>query len=136
MKLPKILKSRRGVALENAILFMILLFSLCALLTTLTVIGHNRLTLENNAQLRNAEIDQIGEDYIYSLKSGDDSLSKYIGKYYYEIIEENNVSALTVWGGTDKETDSVILYIEAEKTVDGNGNETVSIKQWRYSLNE
>lgn len=136
MKLPKILKSRRGVALENAILFMILLFSLCALLTTLTVIGHNRLKLENNAQLRNAEIDQIGEDYIYSLKSGDDSLSKYIGKYYYEIIEENNVSALTVWGGTDKETDSVILYIEAEKTVDGNGNETVSIKQWRYSLNE
>ena len=136
MKLPKILKSRRGVALENAILFMILLFSLCALLTTLTVIGHNRLKLENNAQLRNAEIDQIGEDYIYSLKSGDDSLSKYIGKYYYEIIEENNVSALTVWGGTDKETDSVILYIEAEKTVDGNGDETVSIKQWRYSLNE
>ena len=115
---------------------MIPLFSLCALLTTLTVIGHNRLKLENNAQLRNAEIDQIGEDYIYSLKSGDDSLSKYIGKYYYEIIEENNVSALTVWGGTDKETDSVILYIEAEKTVDGNGNETVSIKQWRYSLNE
>ena len=136
MKLPKILKSRRGVALENAILFMILLFSLCALLTTLTVIGHNRLKLENNAQLRNAEIDQIGEDYIYSLKSDDDSLSKYKGKYYYEIIEENNVSALTVWGGTDKETDSVILYIEAEKTVDGNGNETVSIKQWRYSLNE
>ena len=56
MNLQKILKSRRGVALENALLFMLVIFSLCALLTSLTLIGHfqtriNKLTLENEVDL-------------------------------------------------------------------------------------
>ena len=46
MKLKQILKSKRGMALENAILFMLIIFSLCALLTSLTLIGHYQVKIE------------------------------------------------------------------------------------------
>ena len=38
----KRLKSKRGIAIENALVFMVLIFSLCALLTTFVLIGYKR----------------------------------------------------------------------------------------------
>ena len=106
MKLKQILKNKRGIAIENAILFMMIIFSLCALLTSLTLIGHLQVKIEKTTLLNTIEVEQIGEDYLASLQGGTEfSLEE---NYAYEI----DGNALTVWSNSNKET--VILYVEAE----------------------
>ena len=123
MKLINIFKNKRGIAIENAILFMILIFSLCALLTSLTLIGHLQVKLEKNTLLRQVELDQIGEDYLSCLQSGD-SLVIDNEKYAHEI----RGNALHVWlKNDDKQT--VVLYVEAEYT-DG----LVHVYRWSPTL--
>ena len=130
MKFPKILKSKRGVAIENAILFMILLFSLCALLTTLTLLGNYRLKLENNALIRDVEIDQIGEDYIFSLKNGNGGIATFLNDYasHETYTCEADEGTLTVWRKTDENKAMAVLYVEAEVAADGKVNVTC----WEY----
>ena len=127
MNLQKILKSRRGVALENALLFMLVIFSLCALLTSLTLIGHfqtriNKLTLENEVDL-----EQIGEDFVASVKAGQTFDEDAYTNYACETLTEGNQYFLSV--GHKSDTQQVLLYVAVEK----NG-ETVNVLQWRYSF--
>ena len=124
MKFEKILKCKRGMALENAILFMLVIFSLCALLTSLTLIGHYQVKLEKMTLLQDVEIEQIGEDYLASIKAGTTFTQNY-DNYAYEV----SGNALTVWRKTD-ENKRAVLYVEAELTA----NEQVSVNVWRYSL--
>lgn len=124
MKLKQILKSKRGMALENAILFMLIIFSLCALLTSLTLIGHYQVKIEKLTLLNDVEIEQIGEDYLASIEAGEAFTQTY-EDYAYEV--EGN--ALTVWRKND-ESKLAVLYVEAELTAD----EELNVKVWRYSL--
>lgn len=123
MILKQILKSKRGIALENAILFMLIIFSLCALLTSLSLIGHYQLKIEETILQNDVEIDQIGEDYLASLKTGEEKFAESYENYAYEV----EGTALTVWHKNDRER-STVLYVEAEV----NG-EQVDILKWRYS---
>lgn len=123
MKLKQILKNKCGIAIENAILFMMIIFSLCALLTSLTLIGHLQVKIEKTTLLNTIEVEQIGEDYLASLQSETEfSIEK---NYAYEI----NGNALTVWSNSNKET--VILYVEAEN-IDG----AIHVYRWCYTLPE
>lgn len=133
MNLKKILKSRRGVALENALLFMLVIFSLCALLTSLTLIGHfqtriNKLTLENEIAL-----EQIGEDFLFVVASNNEftetEYENYIARPVSTINE--NTKAMAVWHKNDHESSSAVLYVEAQ-VVAGK----VEVLCWRYSLPE
>lgn len=124
--LNKLLKNKRGMALENAILFMLIIFSLCALLTSLTLIGHfqtniNKLTLENEIKL-----EQIGENFVASPQS------------FSEVVEYENYTcipvgsenyAMAVYPKSDTEFKSALLYIEVAK-------DSGKILHWRYSLPE
>ena len=47
MKLKKILKDKKGAALEMAIIFMLVIFCFCTLLTTMTLTSRSRIKLEN-----------------------------------------------------------------------------------------
>lgn len=124
MRLKQVLKDRRGIALENAILFMIIIFSLCALLTSLTLIGHYQVKIEKTSLLMRVELDQIGEDYLASLRSNEELTETY-ENYAYEVSGDT----LTVWRKNDEEK-TVVLFVEAELTAD----EQVSVRLWRYSL--
>lgn len=133
MNLKKILKSRRGVALENALLFMLVIFSLCALLTSLTLIGHfqtriNKLTLENEIAL-----EQIGENFLFVVASNDEftetEYENYIARPVSTINE--NTKAMAVWHKNDNEFSAAVLYVEAQ-VVEGK----VEVLCWRYSLPE
>lgn len=124
MRLKQILKSKSGMALENAILFMLIIFSLCALLTSLTLIGHYQLKIEKTVLLHDVEIDQIGEDFIAGLKGSGETFNK-DGYENYTCEVDGNI--LTVWH-KDDESKSVVLYVEAE--FDGD---KVSVVKWRYS---
>lgn len=127
MKLRQILKSKSGVAIENAILFILVIFSLCALLTSLTLIGHYQVKYEKNLLIQDIEIDQIGEDFLECVKNN----SKFQTTYKkYDYVVNVNGNALSVWL-KDDENKNVLLYVEAELT-DGK----VIVNKWRYSLPE
>ena len=121
--LKKILKSKSGVALENALLFMLVIFSLCALLTSLTLVGFfqtriNQLTLENEV-----ELEEIGEDYLYHVKKGTkNEFTISDEKYAFEIDGD----FLVVW--LKDNPDNIVLLVEA-KLEDGH----VLVSQWRYT---
>ena len=131
MILKKIFKSKRGVAIENAILFMIVIFFLCALITSLTLLGFHEVKLEKALLLRDVEIDQIGEDFLASVKGTDEDKANFLksinddadSKYRCDV--DGNV--LRVWRAKDA-SETVVLYVEAELT-DGQLN----VKAWRYS---
>lgn len=123
MKIKQILKDKKGIALENAILFEIIIFSLCFLLTSLTLIGHYQVKIENLTLLNDVEIEQIGDDYLASVKAGE-ALTKDYTNYAYEV----SGNTLTVWHKND-ESESAVLYVEAE-LVEGQLN----VNKWRYSL--
>lgn len=46
MKLTKVLKDKKGAALEMAVFFMIIVFCFCTLLTTMTLTARSRIKLE------------------------------------------------------------------------------------------
>ena len=123
----RILKDKRGIAIETALLFMLVIFSLCALITSVATIGRKQSQLENRVFTNEVEIDQIGEDFIAYLAAGKDSDFAVAGEKYDSTVvdKEENISALTL---TKKGSSSVVLYIEAEKTDAG-----VNILRWRYS---
>lgn len=123
MKIKQILKDKKGIALENAILFEIIIFSLCFLLTSLTLIGHYQVKIENLTLLNNVEIEQIGDDYLASVKAGE-ALTKDYTNYAYEV----SGNTLTVWHKND-ESKSAVLYVEAELV-----DEQLNVSKWRYSL--
>ena len=124
MKIKQILKDKKGIALENAILFEIIIFSLCFLLTSMTLIGHYQVKIENLTLLNDVEIEQIGDDYLASVKAGEEKFAKDYTNYAYEV----SGNTLTVWHKND-ESKSAVLYVEAE-LVEGQLN----VNKWRYSL--
>ena len=111
------------MALENAILFMLIVFLLCALLANLTLLGHYQVKIENMTLLHDVELDQVGEDYLACVKAGVEFTQDY-ENYAYTV----SGNALTVRHKND-ESGSAVLYVEAELV-----DESLHVKVWRYSL--
>ena len=131
MRLKQILKNKRGVAIENAILFMIVVFFLCTLITSVTLIGHYQVKIENLSLIQDVNVEQVGEDFIAG-ENLDQKYNKEIGKSYYADVEvENNIHILRVWHKNDTDK-KVLLYVEAELTVI-DGIEELKVRTWRYS---
>lgn len=117
--LKKIFKSKRGIAIETAILFMIVIFFFCALITSLTLFGFSEIKLEKELLQRDVEIDQIGEHFLASVQTGVEfELDN--EKYAYDI----NGNVLTV---RYKNSEAVVLYVEAELS-----NGQLNVIAWRY----
>ena len=123
--MKKILKNKRGFALGSAVAFMVITFTLCFLLTSLTLIGHYQVKIDNMMLLDDVEIDQIGEDYLASLGAGE-PFEKTYENYVYEVNVTENT--LTVWHKDNLKT--AVLYVEAEIADDG----TVRVIAWRSNL--
>lgn len=126
----RILKDKKGIALENAILFMLVIFSLCFLIASLTLTGHYQTKIDDILLDQKVELDQIGEHYLkYSKIQGEKAkfedylaeereAGKEINVERYTYYIENN--ALTVKNG-----EKVALYVKLD--TDG------SIISWCYS---
>ena len=67
----KLLKNKKGFVIETAILFMLAIFSMCFLLSTLTISGHNRAKLEKIKFENELNVDRIVEDYLSYISSVD-----------------------------------------------------------------
>lgn len=122
----KRLKSKRGAVLVNAILFMMVIFSLCTLLTTLITLSHYQVKLDGIYITRRAELDQIGEDFLAYVENTDENKTFNNTNEKYSCAVEGNT--LTVWAASDEDKASALLYVEAELT-DGIAAAVV----WRYS---
>lgn len=111
-----ILKSKKGVAIENALLFMMIIFGLCFLVSFVALIGHHQYRLDKTLITNRVELDLIGEAYLVERTA----LADENDNYDFEAKE----NTLKVWRTSDSQQ-TVVLYVE----VDNDGNPTV----WRYS---
>ena len=139
MKATNILKSKRGIAIENAIMFLLVIFALCSLLTMIVLIANYQFKIDNIVLKQDVDLDQVGEEFIAKLpdivaKTGELDVPDF--DFYVESVEsvENGSTYILTVGpkgstpeGTQKPT-TVLLYVEAK--VEGS---VVTILQWRYS---
>ena len=130
MKATNILKSKRGVAIENAILFILVVFSLCSLLTMIALIANYQFKIDNIVLKQDVDLDQIGEEFLYKLTtvsySGDFSLTN--DQYTCSAKDKNDDGKHYIFTVAPKNSDQIVLYIEAQK-IDGQ----VAVLSWRYS---
>ena len=68
MKFKKILKDKKGAALEMAIIFMLVIFCFCTLLTTMTLTSRSRIKLERAFFNMDVRTDQRVEDYMLEIE--------------------------------------------------------------------
>jgi hypothetical protein len=134
----KILKNKKGFAMETAIWFMLLISALCFLMTSVAIYGHYQTKFEQSELWQEALIDQIGEDYLASIKAGKACDSAYGfqadshitnggyyggGQYCYSL--QDNV--FRVWRAGDRNK-KIILYVESSES-----NGEIVVNAWRYS---
>jgi hypothetical protein len=131
MTLKKILKNKKGIALETAIWFMLAIAALSTLLISLSLIGNYQIKIEKMALQRKVEVDQIGEIYISYLETHPTESEVVFPNDAYDTGKyrvQANSTSLTVYRNNGSSTP--LLYVEAER----GGNGTVIVKTWRYSL--
>lgn len=122
MGLKKIFKSKKGIAIETAILSIIVIFSLCFLVTSLTLVGHYQVQIESAFILNDANLDQIGEDFI---ANPTDFNEKGYDGFYCEV--NNEKTQLTASYSSNK--GKVILEVKIEK--DGDNYKVTKWQKFR-----
>lgn len=154
-KRKKILKSKKGIALESAILFMTAIASFCFILTSLTLIGRNRARLDSIYMDSYVESEQIGEHFVSYLGAlpdpGDaqEDYSLYITEEFKNYLSlDENVKADNLFIGIESEAaDGTAPYVLTVKNGDTDGrvilyiearvNEGVAeVLSWRRSAPE
>ncbi len=124
----KILKSRSGIAIENAIAFMLIIFLLCALLSSLMLFGMYQNKLDKVKLTMRTELDQIGEDFLSSLSSVTAVEFKPTNDSYKSAtLPDNDVKILKVYKADDENNETVLLYVEVQ--IDGSN---YTLKRWCY----
>ena len=139
MKLRPLLKSKKGISLESAMLFMMIIFSFCFLLASLAIYGHYQVKIDSLLAEHYADKEQIGEDFVAYLQVADIQEAAVAAgpKTFAAYLEENSIQyenysceevktqdvniaryELTVTRGSD-ENATAVLYIKAEKTAEG-----------------
>lgn len=130
MKLTNILKNKRGVAIETALVFLLSIFAMCALLTGLALVGHSQVQVEKKSLSSTVELQQIGEDYLNWAKivnPNPEDFSTGSTKYVCRVSEDREI--LKVWHKDSTES-NVLLYVQVEITaVEGSPNQ-VDLIRW------
>ena len=130
MKATNILKSKRGVAIENAILFILVVFSLCSLLTMIALIANYQFKIDNIVLQQDVDLDQIGEDFVARVPElvGRGNQTDYNDTHYWIINSPSDSDKCTLTVTSDADSTTVLLYVEAKLN-----NGKVEILSWRYS---
>ncbi len=110
-----IIKSRLGIALESAILFMLTLSALSILLITVVLSAQYAATASDRQTAARLELDQLGEYFVSGMNETE--LQSKTDKYTCDIDDVNNTLTLTRSG-------KVALYIKLD------GQEVI---KWQYS---
>lgn len=124
----------RGVAIEMALSMMVMVFAMCTLLLTFALSSRSENKRLNNAFAQSAELDQIGEDFLYNVRQNDFSADNYkITTNTYTASATNpetNVYTLTVTrtGGS-----ASVLTVTVQKQDDN----TWKVTEWtQFAVSE
>ena len=126
MRLIRVLRDKRGIALENAILFMMVIFTLTALLTGLTLLGHLQVSLEKATLINDVKVESIGLDFVSEVRKDGFDKTQFEAKvtdgtdYSCKVEAVGDGYTLTVFS----ESESTLLYVKVESG---------EITAWRYS---
>lgn len=117
-----ILKNKRGIVLENAIIFMLVIFALCFVLTTITLTNYYQARIDLIKLENKIQVDQIGEDFLKSIADHTEFTQTYDGYLYTCSDNDDGTFTLTV---TQQNTTK--LDVKA-KIIDGQ----VQVICWNY----
>lgn len=120
--MKRILKSRRGAAIESALFFMLVVFALSMLLlASITAMDYHNLANDRAAE-RHREIEQIGLYFVAN--TPESTLKDYAAARGYTVkIDEIDGNTLTLTGQSGK----LLLFVEREQA-----GGTCRAVQWHY----
>ena len=127
--MKNILKNKRGIAMESAVMFMLVVFMFGLLLTGIAMTSHLQVKVNDTLLERELEIEQIGENFVYSLDvfTAPEGDTITIDNYTANLgVNNNNNNTLTL-----TRNNKVVLYVEVDRTNNNN-----AIKVWKYTPNE
>lgn len=119
--MKKLLKNKRGMAIESAIMFMLIVFMFGLLLTGIVMTTHLRVKVNDTLLSRELEIEQIGEYFVHSDKN---AFNSYIETTKYSIDNDTSYTDENNKTLTLKRNTSTVLKITVK---DGK------ITSWKYS---
>lgn len=108
-------RNRRGIAIELALSMMVIVFSLCAMMTTVVTVSRKQSNTATSRFVQAAEVDALGEAF-----AKNPSGFSYSGTDY--VCDTSIENKLTV-----SKNGKVLLIVELEQ----NG-ETYSVKSWQH----
>lgn len=116
--IKRLLRSKKGAAIEMAIFLMLIVFLFSTLITVFCLSAHTTYKRQQDRMTEAALIDSFGEEFV---KSND--RTKYTtGNDAYTAVVSNNGKTLTITEGGQ-----VRLIVTVETTSDG----TVKVKSWQ-----
>lgn len=145
MSKARLISTNKGIALESAIIFMTITFTFCFLLTSLVLYGRYQVKVEGIQMDIYVAREQIGEDfmaYLCANESASETFAAYMTdnniNYENYTCEEKKTQDLDITRyeltvlHKDSENDTVVLYIQAEKTAQNQ----VTLITWQTSVPE
>lgn len=121
--LRKLRNDRKGIALEMAIMLLVITFALSALVLTTSLLQHNKKVRAENQLPRTVALEQIGEAFCAGTAAGTDP-SQWIGQYPDYTITVDGLK-LTV---SAKDSDALLLSVELRQEGD-----RYTVIQWSYN---
>lgn len=129
-RLLRCMRSKKGAALESAIFFLVIVFSLCFLMTSTALMGRYQSKIDAARHSADLELEQLTEDFLaYAGKDGGVAgggsgtfTSSLSDKYEFEVKsspEPGGAGTTYTLTAKRKVGDKVVLYLAAEKSSDG-----------------
>ena len=112
--MKKLLKNKRGMVMESAVVFMLLTFTLSLLMTGAVMIMHLRVQISDKTIQREITLEQIGEKFVAGELTNGQVID---GKYVININDDKTILDLTNGVNT-------VLYIKIEGG---------KVAKWQYS---
>lgn len=120
--------TNKGMSIESAVLFMIVIFMFCSIITSLTLYSSYQAKTQNIYLERKIELDQIGEKFVAHMKNTPNTefsiSNKYLNKGNSEKNNENT-KVLDLYYASDT-SKTTILYIEYDI-------KNCKVIKWNYS---
>lgn len=108
----------RGVAIEMAMVMLVVVFALCTLLLTFSLASRNGSKSRGQALEQSAALEQLGEDFLYAVRQDNFDAADAVGSADYTgtVTVEGDTYCLTL---TRRENSRHALTVKVERQ--GNG---------------
>lgn len=126
-KLGKI-AHKRAFVIEQAVLFMFVIFALTFLILNGVLLLSMEVKIDKNALIDKVALEQVGEDFLgFVADNGNcDGFNKQYENYDYQVVDDTSFR-LMVWKKTDQNK-KLMLYVELSK------DSQPSVLKWCYGL--